>query len=62
MVKSERKFASDVTMSVPRSVLKGGDETSEPTGESDEYLFGTCAIPTKDLGGLFPFHLRLVMR
>lgn len=29
MVKSERKFASEVTMSVPRSVLKD-DEMSKP--------------------------------
>ena len=29
MVKSERKFASDVTIRVPRSVLKDNDETSK---------------------------------
>ena len=61
MVKSERKFASDVTITVPRSVLKDGDEAGK-ANEKEEYLSGTRAIPTKDLSGLFPFHLSLVMR
>ena len=54
-MKSERKFANDVTISVPRSVLKDNDEKSKPTKKGRMHLSRARIITAKDLSDLFPF-------
>lgn len=59
MVKSERKFANDVTINVPRSVLEDGDEKSTPMKKVGIPLWGALH-PDEGLGP--PFPIRFVPR